>query len=184
MLAVRHLALAALLILGLVSAHSHAQARDTKLELRIIAGDLERGLPKRFTFVFVNVSDHQLRMPSPTQCFGSSGTVLLRSILRPSRPGIPSGSAGGCGAGHPVASRGVVEWARSWKILDPGESLEVSYSRQALFNLQEDAGAYEFWGEYLPPELSDEDVSLLDAAGFDFPKVSLRSASLHFNRPQ
>jgi hypothetical protein len=54
------------------------------LELRITPVELKNGLPKGFTFVFVNVSDHKLRMPGPTQCCGGNGTVSLRSRFKPS----------------------------------------------------------------------------------------------------
>jgi hypothetical protein len=122
------------------------------LELRITPGELEKGLPKSFTFVFMNVSDHKLRMPRPTQCSGGNGTVSLRSRFKPLNPrSVPGGGGGGCGSGLLAGRPGVLEWAKSRKPLERGESLTVSYSRRDLFNFQEDAGAYEFWGEYLPP---------------------------------
>ena len=36
-----------------------------KVEFRILSGQLDKGLPKSFTFVFVNRSGHQLRLPRP-----------------------------------------------------------------------------------------------------------------------
>src|SRR5437870_2861154 len=93
-----------------------------KLELRIIASQFDRGLPRNFTFVFVNRSRHQLRMPRPTQCMGGNGTVTLRSQFKPLNTlGVPSGGAGGCGSGS--AKMQVLEWARSWQRLEQGESL-------------------------------------------------------------
>jgi hypothetical protein len=154
------------------------------LELRITAGEMENGLPKRFTFVFVNISDHALRMPSPPQCGSSAGTVSLRSHFTPlSAQGVHSGGAGGCGSDSGWGRRGIVEWARSWPSLKLGESLAVSYSRRDLFNFQEDAGTYEFWGEYSPPRLTVDEVSDLVTAGFDFPRTILRSPHLVCNRP-
>ena len=122
-----------------------------KLELRILPGQLDGGLPKSFTFVFVNRSGHQLRMPRPTQCSGGNGTVMLRSQFKPlNTRGVPSGGVGGCSPGLTEKIQ-VLEWAKSWHLLDPGESISVSYSRRDLFNFQEDAGDYEFWAEYVPP---------------------------------
>jgi hypothetical protein len=153
-----------------------------KLELSILPGQLDRGLPKSFTFVFVNRSGHQLRMPPPTQCIGGNGTVMLRSQFKPlNTRGVPSGGAGGCGGGLSEKIQ-VLEWAKSWHSLDPGRSLSVNYSRRDLFNFQEEAGDYEFWGEYVPPKLTIEDISLLERAGIDFPRVTLTSGHLNFKR--
>jgi hypothetical protein len=76
----------------------------------------------------------------------------------------------------------VLEWAKSWQSLEPGASLSVRYSRRDLFNFQEDAGDYEFWGEYVPPKLTIEDVSMLEGAGVRFPRVPLVSTHLRFKR--
>lgn len=153
-----------------------------KVELRILPSQLDRGLPKSFTFVFVNRSGHQLRMPRPTQCIGGNGTVTLRSKFKPlNTRGVPSGGGGGCGGGLRGKIQ-VLEWVKSWQSLDPGTSLSVNYSRQDLFNFQEDAGDYEFWGEYVPPRLTTEDVSLLEGAGVHFPRVQLASKHLRFKR--
>lgn len=183
----RSIALLVVVVLPLYSQNHVPKSSIAKpnLELRIVPSGLDKGLPKGFTFVFVNVSEHQLRMPLPTQCNGGNGTVLLRSRLEPlNRLGVPSGSGGGCGSGDFVGGPGVLEWAKHWKPLEPGQSLTVSYSRRDLFNFQEDAGTYEFWGEYLPPQLTTRDVSVLENEGFDFPRVSLTSAHLRFIRSQ
>ena len=152
-----------------------------KLELRILPAKLDRGLPKSFTFVFVNRSSQQLRMPRPTQCSGGNGTVILRSQFKPlNTHAVPSGGAGGCGSG--TGKMQVLEWEKSWHSLGPGESLSVNYGRRDLFNFQEDAGDYEFWGEYVPPKLTIEDISVLEKAGIDFPRTTLPSAHLNFKR--
>ena len=153
-----------------------------KVELRILPGQLDRGLPKNFTFVFVNKSGHQLRIPRPTQCIGGNGTVTLRSKFKPlNTRRVPSGGGGGCGGGL-AGKIQVLEWAKSWQSLNPGASLSVSYSRRDLFNFQEDAGDYEFWGEYVPPKLTIEDVSVLERAGIRFPRVPLTSKHVQFKR--
>lgn len=127
-------------------------ATNSNLEFRILPRDLDRGLPKSFTFVFINKSDHRFRMPRPSHCSGGNGTVLLRSDFKPLNPqSLASGKGGGCGGGLGGEIQ-VLEWVKSWQALEPGESLRVTYSRQDLFNMQEDAGDYEFWGEYVPPK--------------------------------
>lgn len=153
-----------------------------KVELRFRPGQLDRGLPKSFTFVFMNRSGHQLRMPRPTQCSDGNGTVTLRSKFKPlNTRGVPSGGGGGCGSGV-TGKIQILKWAKSWPSLDPGASLSVSYSKQELFNFQEDAGDYEFWGEYVPPRLTTEEISVLERAGIDFPRVPLASKHLRFKR--
>ena len=172
---------------GTLSAQDHGQMQIAhssapKLELRILPGQLDRGLPQSFTFTFVNRSGHQLRMPRPTQCSGGNGTVTLRSQFKPlNTRGVPSGGGGGCGGGLNEKIQ-VLEWAKSWQPLDPGKSLSVNYSRRDLFNFQEDAGDYEFWGEYVPPKLTTDDISLLEKAGINFPRVPLATAHLRFKR--
>ena len=83
-----------------------AQPLDTKpaVQLRLVPGKIENGLPEEFTFLFLNISDHELRMPRPSQCSGGAGTVLLRSHFAAANPlRVPSGGGGGCGAGHAVS---------------------------------------------------------------------------------
>jgi len=159
-----------------------AQDSVPKVELRILPAQLDRGLPRSFTFVFVNRSGHQLRIPRPTQCFGGNGTVVLRSSFKPlNTRGIASGAGGGCGGGL-LEKIEVLEWAKSWESIAPGASFSVSYSRRQLFDYQEDAGDYEFWGEYVPPKLTNEDASLLERAGIHFPRAPLVSTHLRFRR--
>jgi len=173
-------------IAGALSAHDPAstqaaQGSSPKIELRLLAGQLDRGLPTSFTFVFVNRSGQQLRIPRPTQCMGG-GTVMLRSKFKSlNTRGVPSGGGGGCVSGSEEIQK-IFEWVKSWQSLDPGGSLSVSYSRKDLYNFQEDAGDYDFWGEYIPPKLTIKEVSLLESAGVRFPRVPLTSTHLHFKR--
>jgi hypothetical protein len=92
--------------------------------------------------------------------------------------------SGGCASGGLNQKIDVLEWAKSWQSLGPGESLSVSYSRRDLFNFQEDAEDYQFWGEYVPPKLTIDEISLLESAGINFPRVTLASAHLNFKRLQ
>jgi hypothetical protein len=168
-----------------VGPDSESSPTNSTLQLRLVPGKLQNGLPEEFTFVFVNNSVHQVRMPRPSQCSGGAGTVLLRSQFKPMNPlGVPSGGGGGCGSGHAIiAPAELLRWAKSWNRLTSGGSLAISYSRRDLFNFQEDDGSYEFWGEYVPPQLNTEQIELLRRAGFDLP-VPLASTHIHLKRPQ
>ena len=159
------------------------RASAQTLELRILAGQLDKGLPTSFTFVFLNKADHELKMPRPTQCFAGSGTVLLRSEFKPLKTTGVGRSGGGAYGGLFDGRTKVLDWVKSWQTLEPGASFSVSYLRQELFNFQQDAGDYEFWGAYEPPKLTIEEISILERAGIHFPQVPLLSEHLHFKRP-
>jgi len=77
---------------------------------------------------------------------------------------------------------GILEQAKSWRSLQPGESLTKTYKRSELFVYEQDRGAYDFWAEYRPPALTAEDITALEQAGIDFPRQVLRSAHLRFHR--
>jgi len=54
------------------------------LELRLQPGKLINGVPESFTFVFVNISDHDVLMPQPSRCGTSTnGIVYLNVELNP-----------------------------------------------------------------------------------------------------
>src|SRR4051794_10000797 len=94
---------------------AQSSTTGSTLELRLVPGKLQNGLPKEFTFVFVNNSAHEVRMPRPSQCSGGNGTVLLRSQFRPANPlRVPRGGGGGCGSGHAIiAPVELLQWAKS-----------------------------------------------------------------------
>jgi hypothetical protein len=165
-----------------VSAHDCAK-KPSDIELRITPGELVKGVPRTIGFVFLNITDHEERIPPLSPCIGQySGTIQLRVDFSPVTPQT-SGKGAGCGAGgsHPP---GILEQAKSWRRLKPSESFAVSYERAELFDFEEAPGAYELWGEYRPPQLTTEEIAVLDHAGIAFPCRTLRSAHLQFNRPQ
>ncbi len=159
-----------------------AQAKSTQpkpnLELRLQPGQLINGIPESFTFVFVNISSDEIRMPLPSKCIGSDNGTLLLSIEF-TAPGT-SGFGGGCGGG--INGPKIPEKFKNWEILEPNKSLSISYSRQELFATQQAPGRYEFWAEYRPPEISADDQRALTEAGIDFPREQLVSRHLVFVR--
>jgi hypothetical protein len=180
---VRKFLVAHLLVLSalIVSAHD-CEEKLSDVELRITPGELIKGVPETISFVFVNIADHEVRIPPVSPCIGQySGTMKLRLDFSPVTPGT-TGKGAGCGGAvsHPP---GILEQAKSWKRLKPGESLTFSYKRADLFVFEEAPGAYEFWGEYQPPPLTTEQAAVLEHAGITFPCEPLRSTPLRFNRP-
>jgi hypothetical protein len=171
-----------LLLFSLILPAQTFPAEQSNVELRLRASQIMNGVPDTISFVFVNITDHDVRVPPVSPCIGRySGTLNLRLEFSPIGP-PGTGKSGGCGGGvsHPP---GILEQAKSWKNLRPGESLTVSYKRTELFVFEQAPGVYDFWGEYQPPQLTADDIKALKQAGIDFPRKPLRSTHLRFNRP-
>jgi hypothetical protein len=165
-----------------VSADDCAEKRSD-VELRITPGEPIKGVPASISFVFLNITDHEVRIPPVSPCIGRySGTIRLRLEFSSATPPT-TGKGGGCGGG-PSHQPDILEQAKSWRKLKPDESLTVSYKRAELFVFEEAPGSYELWGEYFPPKLTAQELAILEHAGISFPCQTLRSAHLQFNRPQ
>ena len=81
-----------------VSAHDCAK-KPSNVELRIIPNELIKGVPGTISFVFVNITDHEVRIPPVSPCVGKySGTIKLRLDFSPVAPQT-TGKGGGCGGG-------------------------------------------------------------------------------------
>src|SRR6266581_8455784 len=164
----------------IVSAQTSAR-KQSNVELRIRPSQLINGVPDTISFVFVNITDHEVSIPPVSPCIGRySGIVSLRLEFSPVGPRT-AGKGGGCG-GAVSHLAGILEEVKSWKRLQPGESLTVSYQRSELFVFEEAPGAYEFWGQYQPPHLTAEEMTALEHAGIDSPREPLCSTHLRFNR--
>ena len=178
------MALSTFLLFSLILQGQSSGIQKSSLELHLTAHQLINGVPDKFSFVVVNVSDHEVRVPSMSPCMGGrySGTLVLNLEFQPSGPPTP-GKGGGCGGGVGGSHMpGILEQAKSWRGLQPGESLTKTYKRSELFVYEEGRGAYDFWAEYGPPALTAEDIAALEQAGIDFPRQVLRSSHLRFHR--
>ena len=154
------------------------------LELRLQPGKLVNGVPESFTFVFVNISNHDVRMPQPSLCAdGVFGWLYLGLELKPTTTEVGGFGCGGGigGSGHVIAMR---DQAKNWKILKPGESLKVSFPGIKLFSTkpQQVPGTYDFWATYTPPIIPAYDQQILTEEGIDFPRSHLVSPHLTFVR--
>jgi len=119
-------ALSTFLLFSLILQAQSSGIQQSSLELRVTPHQLINGVPDRFSFVFVNVGDHEVRVPPMSPCMGGrySGTLILDLEFQPSGPPTP-GKGGGCGGGISHMP-GILEQAKSWRSLQPGESVEVS----------------------------------------------------------
>lgn len=157
-------------------------AATAKLELRLQPDKVRHGVPQGFTFLLVNISDHDVRVPMPaTQCddyyFGDIQLQLTFVPLKAnfSKPG--NGCSKGYGGGQTILDR-----AKSWKLLHPGESITVHAGRKQLLYQSNRAGSYEFWATYTPANLSAADQMTLTDGGIDYPQQKLISAHLTFQK--
>src|SRR5581483_5525373 len=112
---------------------SHAKQ---SIELRLEPSQIINGVPEKFSFVFLNLSDHRVSIPVVSPCrAGTSGVLILNLNFSPALPNT-SGRGGGCGGSnsHPPS---ILEQAKMWKTLEPGDSLTLTYRRSELFVFEE-----------------------------------------------
>ena len=159
--------------------------KDTKpanLELRLEPKDIQNGKPQAFTFVLVNISDHDVRVPVGLlrNCGGNfqKGYFRLGLKFTPLKPGIPRGGYGCSGDGGDWPP--ILERIRSWNVLRPNESLRVEVEKKQLNYDDTEPGTYDFWAIYFPPSISQEDQAVLRQAGIDFPHDMLSSAHVEY----
>jgi len=177
------LSIAALMPPLLMLSQDAKSQKIPELKLRLEPGKLVNGVPESFTFVFVNVSKHEVRMPIPSLCSGGIYGMVSLFLGLTVKPGPKSVLGYGCGGGVGGSGQELTmrNQAKNWKVLKPGESLKVSVNRSKLFPNQQAPGTYEFWAEYAPPTISAEDQRALEE-GVDFPRTHLVSPHLVFVR--
>jgi len=143
------------------------------LELRLQPGELRHGVPQAFTFILVNSGGHDVRVPPPAvECDDLlNGAIRLELTFLPLKPG-PWGKGTGCSLGH-AGAPAVLDRAKDWKLLHPGESLSFPATKKKLLYETRRAGTYEFRAEYFPPDLTAADKQALRDAGIDFPHEKL-----------
>jgi hypothetical protein len=140
------------------------------------------GVPQGFSFELINVSDHEVHVPAPTvECTdGLSGYILLNLDLKPDDGKWVGGRGCAVDRGGPWPS--ILDRAKSWKLLRPGETLTVKRFRNTLLFDDSRAGTYAFWAEYVPPTVSPLDASLLRGSGIEFCDQRLNTRRLRFVR--
>jgi len=165
----------------LFNARPAVKDKSDNLQLRLEPIDIQMGVPQAFTFVLVNISDHDVRIPSaPSLDCGDNYNGSLWLILKfTSLVHGPSGISRGCSSsgGHwPL----LMDRVKGWKVLHSGESLAIEATKDQLQFEDKEAGTYEFWVVYQPPPLSVEEQAQLHQAGIDFPHDELTSTHIAF----
>ncbi len=153
------------------------------LELRLQPEDVRSNVPTAFTFLIVNRSDHEMRLPMPALERGdaSHGTIWLHLTFVPSRhSSTPSQLRGG--GFNDYIYQPILDRVRSWKVLRPGESISLGTTHDRV--IAGEAGTYDYWAYYDPPGMPKVDEEVLQKAGIDYPKAELESTHVKFVRKQ
>ncbi len=165
-------ALATTLIAG-TSPQAPGAQQSGNMELRLQADAVERRVPQGFTFLLVNRTDHDVRVPMPTVGCNDSfnGEINLKLVFTPLKPG-QLGVGGGCACDTfdwpPIMDR-----IKSWRILRAAETISLKATRNQLHYDGQQPGKYEFWGTYSPPYIDPSSQKTLQEAGVDFPRQVL-----------
>jgi hypothetical protein len=152
------------------------------LELQLKPERLEQGVPQAFTFLIVNKTDHDVRIPVPTiQCEDSfDGDILLRVRFTPLKP-EPADGLPGCAHDNELWPP-IMDRIQDWKTLHSGDTLTLNADREHLFYEAGNPGKYEFWALYSPPSIDPSDQKRLEESRIDFPRGKLRTAPVTFVR--
>lgn len=161
-------------------AQTRAQQRIGHLEFRLQPERVERGVPQAFSFLLVNETDHDVRLPIPTvQCEDSfDGHIEIRLRFTPLNPRSPDE---GRGCAHdredwpPIMDR-----IKEWKTVHAGDALVLRADREHLFYDDSQPGTYEFWAVYSPPSIDAADQRKLQDSGVDFSHERLRTLRVAF----
>jgi hypothetical protein len=180
----RYAMIAALLLadapLTTTVAQTPTRQRMGNLELRLQPERVERGVPQAFSFLLVNKTDHDVRVPIPTiECADSlNGDIELRLRFTPLKPGPPDE---GRGCAH---DRGdwppIMERITDWKTVHSGDALVLHADREHLFYDDSRLGTFEFWAVYSPPSTDAADQRKLEESAIDFPHDKLRTRRVSF----
>lgn len=163
-------------------AQTPTEQNTPNLELRISLDEVVESLPQVFTFLLVNISDHDLRVhPPPIQCSAPDGFITI-SIRTPKPPTIGVGCAGDRANAPPI-----LEIVATWTLLRPTEAITIrvdpkSSPYRELFAHYDftEPGDYQISATYIPPYIKPADREILRNAGIDVPRVMLKSPVLAF----
>jgi hypothetical protein len=125
------------------------------LQLILQSDTLSNGLPRGFTVLLLNRSDHDMRVPTPAvNCQGAyTGVMAMSFHFKPLKPTRSNGLGYGC-ASDKYNWPPVLERVQEWTVLHPGMSLSVRDTPGQMHCECNVPGEYEFWAGYLPPNIS------------------------------
>ena len=151
---------------GVDDAQTTTAKPSSNLELRLQTQDLQHGVPQVFTFLLMNVSDHEVRVPIVpiVDCRNPLYGELWLQVGAPLGQGISRG----CPV-DPLRTQTILDRVQNWRVLRPGASMSWRAGKERGLYGDEAMGVYEFWAHYNPPVISPSDQAALRKAGIDFP---------------
>ena len=155
----------------------------TKLGLTLeVATTNEDGSPQALRFTLTNEGDTGVDLPMPAlDCVTSNGRVYLHSKIITGKTGeLGFGHGCGSGGGHGYRSS-VARIKTEWLHLEPGEFLVFTGDGRTMLDKSEGLITYEYWAEYEPPKLSEEDRIQAHEAGYAVPAHSVTSWHLTYS---
>ena len=174
-----------LLMLMALTGAAQSAPRDLKISARVIASAIST--ETKVSVTFLNTSDHPLSFPRPLLfCQKLPGGMLVVSKFKPSDPNSEQLKIGtGCAAckGIGASEPDIVEQAKGWVVLGPGESIDEVRRKAGMrgaesIDVQEqlskamiigDAGNYRFHVIYSAPSFDAHDRNELREAGILLP---------------
>ena len=125
-----------------------ALAKSQELSVILEPGPVLDGVPIAFTFHLINVGQKDLRLPEPyVDCSNatSNGSVWLNESWQPpAGDGLGKGTGSCDFVGSGKQPPPIVEVARNWHLLKPGESLYIEATQASLHYESDEPGVYTF----------------------------------------
>jgi len=168
------------------SAQSQAkeEMRTAGLELRIeVATTNEDGSPQALRFTLTNVGNRAIELPMPAiDCTTRFGSIIVRSkVIATKKDEFVSMRGHGCGSGSEGGNVSLLEEIRSsWFHLEPGEYLVFTGDGRRMLDKADGSYTYEYWAEYTPPQLSEQDQMEAKRARIVIPLDSVASTHLTY----
>ena len=152
---------------------------DLKMEVATTNDD---GSPQALRFTLTNVGNYAVMLPIPAiDCSGDVGRIHVLSKTITGRPD-GGGLGHGCSSWTEGGMRSILERIKKeWLHLEPGEFLTFTGDGRSIIDKSNGNLGYEFWAEYEPPKLSDEEKEEEISAGILFPTEPLTSGHLTFS---
>jgi len=159
-----------LLMLMALTGAAQSAPRDLKIAARVIASSIST--ETKVSVTFLNTSDHPLSFPKPFLfCQKLPGGMLVVSKFTPSDPNSDQLKIGmGCAAckGVRASEPDIVEQAKDWVVLGPGQSVDVQEQLSKVMIIG-DAGSYRLHVIYSAPSFDAHDRNELREAGILLP---------------
>jgi hypothetical protein len=157
-------------LMALTGAAQTARPRNLQITVKVLPAAIPA--ETKVLVAFLNTSDHLLSFPKPVlSCQKLPGGMLVVSKFEPSDPNSGQSKLGmGCSASKGISASelNIIEQAKDWLVLRPGESIDVQDQLSNAMNIG-DAGSYRLHVVYSAPSFDAQDRKELRDAGILLP---------------